>query len=70
LSSVLIFLGVWALATLLVYHRQCSALARIRDAAPYQMGQQGRVFVCAFLGLLISMGTMVVGTFAWHRFMA
>lgn len=70
LASLLVFLGVWGAATLLVYRRQREAIGRINDAAQHSMGQRGAVFVCALLGLLISMGTMVVATFIWHRFLA
>jgi hypothetical protein len=69
-KSVLVFLAIWLVATAVVYHRQRQALARIHDASTSPMGQKGALFVCALMGLLISMGTMVLGTFVWHQFMA
>lgn len=70
LKSVAVFLGIWLVSTLIVYHRQRQELGRIHEASESPMGPRGAVFVCALLGLLISMGTMVLGTFIWHQFLA
>lgn len=69
-DSLLFFVGIWLVTTLLVYRRQRTAITQINDAAAQSMGPRGAVFVCALMGLLISMGTMVLGTFVWHQFLA
>jgi hypothetical protein len=70
LTVMLGFAALWAGFSLLVFRAQRRALEGMRASELIPFTARSVLFSCALMGLLLAMGTTVIGTFVWHQFLA
>lgn len=69
-TAMMAFAALWAVFGLLVFRAQRRALEDMRASELIPFTARSVLFSCALMGLLLAMGTMVLGTFVWHQFLA